>query len=122
MEEFIHGLMVTVIGMGVTFLALIALSFILDLFRVLAEGPSSKKVEAPKQEATVIEETAVKEEASEEIIEQDDLELIAVITAAIAASLETSTDQLRVRSFRRINSNGSAWNKAGRMNQVQNTF
>ncbi|NLM12349.1 MAG: OadG family protein [Epulopiscium sp.] len=118
MEEFLNGLMVTVIGMGVTFLALIALSYILDIFRILAEGPSSKKVEEPKQEEIVIKE----EVYEEEIPEQDDLELIAVITAAIAASLDTTTDQLRVRSFRRINSNTSAWSKAGRISQVQNTF
>lgn len=117
MEEFIHGLMVTVIGMGVTFLALIVLSYILDLFRILAEGATSKKIEEPKQEEIV-----VKEEVYEEENQEDDLELIAVITAAIAASLDTTTDQLRVRSFRRIHSNASAWNRANRINQVQNTF
>jgi sodium pump decarboxylase gamma subunit len=118
MEEFIHGLMVTVIGMGVTFLALIVLSFILDVFRILAEGPSSKnEVEEIKQ--TTIIENEIYEEISNE---EDDLELIAVITAAIAASLETSTDQLRIRSFKRINSNSSPWNRVGRMSQAQNNL
>ena len=118
MEEFLHGLMVTVIGMGVTFLALIALSYILDVFRILAEGSSNKKEEEPKQENIMVKEEIYEEEVNEE----DDLELVAVITAAIAASLDTTTDQLRVRSFRRIHSNASAWNKAGRISQVQNTF
>ena len=69
MEQFIHGLMVTVIGMGVTFMALIALSYILDVFRILAEGPSSKKPEEPK-----LEEIVVQEEIHEEMVtEQDEL-------------------------------------------------
>ena len=41
------------------------------------------------------------EEQDEEV---DDLELIAVITAAIAASENTSTDGLVVRSIRKVNS------------------
>ena len=41
----------------------------------------------------------------EVIDETDDLALVAVITAALAASLETSPDKLIVRSIRRKNTN-----------------
>ena len=41
------------------------------------------------------------EEQDEDV---DDLELVAVITAAIAASENTSTDGLVVRSIRKVNS------------------
>ena len=51
---------------------------------------------------TVAEEPAADEE---EIDETDDLALVAVITAALAASLETSPDKLIVRSIRRKNTN-----------------
>ena len=51
---------------------------------------------------TVAEELAADEE---EIDETDDLALVAVITAALAASLETSPDKLIVRSIRRKNTN-----------------
>ena len=40
----------------------------------------------------------------------DDLELVAVITAAIAAAEETSTDGLVVRSIRRVGT--SKWKRA----------
>jgi len=110
------GLMVTVIGMGITFLALTALSYILDLFRIIAEGSSPKKVEGPEQEEAVIEKRT-HEEAKEE-----DLELVAVITAAIAASLDTTVDNLKVRSFRKIHSNVSEWKKVGRINQTERIF
>ena len=51
---------------------------------------------------TVAEEPAADEE---EIDETDDLALVAVITAALAASLETSPDKLIVRSIRRKSTN-----------------
>ena len=40
----------------------------------------------------------------------DDLELVAVITAAVAASMNTSVDKLVVRSIKRRNTN--KWQKA----------
>ena len=43
MGEIIHGLIVTVIGMGITFLVLIILSYVLDLFRILAKALQKKK-------------------------------------------------------------------------------
>ena len=44
-----------------------------------------------------------------------DAELIAVLTAAIAASLNTSAYNLRIKSFRRVDGVTPAWSGAGRM-------
>lgn len=44
----------------------------------------------------------------------DDSELIAVLTAAIAASLNTSTYNLHIKSYRQINNNSPAWNQLSR--------
>ncbi len=44
----------------------------------------------------------------------DEGELLAVLTAAVAASLGTSTYNLKIRSYRRIQSTSSVWNTAGR--------
>ena len=50
----------------------------------------------------------------------DDSELIAVLTAAIAASLNTSTYNLKIKSYRRID---NAWNKSGiRENTLNKTY
>ena len=43
----------------------------------------------------------------------DEGELIAVLTAAIAASLNTSTYNLQIKSYRRIENKKPAWNRAG---------
>ena len=60
----------------------------------------TKKETAPVQEVK-----AVAAPAAPVVEETDDLELIAVITAAIAAQEGTSTDGFVVRSIRRRSSN-----------------
>ncbi|NMA84772.1 MAG: hypothetical protein GX962_13030 [Epulopiscium sp.] len=105
MNVLAEGLMITIIGMGITLLSLLLLSYILDLFGYLSKGK-------PKTEAAVEEVVVTDVEESEEEI--DDLELIAVISAAIAASLETTTDQLQIRSFKRVGNPNSNWNRINR--------
>ena len=94
----------TLLGMGTVFAVLIFLAFLISLMKYIPAilEKMSKKEQAPVQEvktaavvAPVVEET-------------DDLELIAVITAAIAAQEGTSTDGFVVRSIRRRPSNN--WN------------
>ena len=55
-------------------------------------------------------------EKSEEI---NDEELIAVLTAAVAASLNQSTYNLKVTSFRRVNNVSPIWNTVGRQEQLE---
>lgn len=92
----------TVMGIGIVFLMLVFLSFVIYLFRfipALMEGkkkspeaaPAAPKAVPVPAAAPVVEETA------------DDTELIAVIAAAIAASEGTSTDGFVVRSIRKVN-------------------
>lgn len=94
----------TLLGMGTVFAVLIFLAFLISLMKYIPAfiEKLSKKEKADVQEAKpVVVETPVVEEA-------DDLELIAVITAAIAAQEGTSTDGFVVRSIRRRPSNN--WN------------
>ena len=42
-------------------------------------------------------------------------ELIAVLTAAVAATLNTSAYNLKIKSFRRVDDRTPAWNQAGRV-------
>ena len=95
----------TLLGMGTVFAVLIFLAFLISLMKYipmildkLTKKPAPA-TEAPKA-APVVEEVVVDE--------TDDLELIAVITAAIAAQEGTSTDGFVVRSIRRRPSNN--WN------------
>lgn len=99
----------TVIGMGTVFIVLIFISFIIGLLpklTALVEGKGKKKeVTAPAAApAPAVPEPVAAEELA------DDLELVAVISAAIAAYTGTSSDDFVVRSIRRSASN--KWKKA----------
>ncbi len=70
---------------------------------ILAAAPAPKAAPAPA--AAPVAAPAAEEE---ELV--DDLELVAVITAAIAASTNSSTDSLVVRSIKRAP--GAKWKRA----------
>lgn len=94
----------TLMGMGTVFLVLIFISFLISLFKYIHEWEEkSKKNNAPAPAAPAP--VAAEEE---ELV--DDLELVAVITAAIAASENTSADGLVVRSIKRAPA--SKWKRA----------
>ena len=96
----------TLLGMGTVFAVLIFLAFLISMMKYIPAilDKMTKKPQpveaAPKAAAPVVEEVVVDE--------TDDLELIAVITAAIAMQEGTSTDGFVVRSIRRRPSNN--WN------------
>jgi len=98
-ELMVNAGLNTVLGMGTVFAVLILISIVITGFELIPkiQAAFSKKEEAPK--AAV--ETAVAQiEAQEEEL-ADDLELVAVISAAIAAAEGTSADGFVVRSIRR---------------------
>lgn len=96
----------TLMGMGTVFLVLIFISFLISLFKYIHEWEEkSKKNNAPAPAAPAPAPVAAEEE---ELV--DDLELVAVITAAIAASENTSADGLVVRSIKRAPA--SKWKRA----------
>jgi sodium pump decarboxylase gamma subunit len=98
----------TVIGMGTVFVVLIFISCIIALLPKLTDlitGTGKKKAEPVKE--------APKAAAPAPVVEEelvDDLELVAVISAAIAAYTGTSSDGFVVRSIKRSDRN--KWKKA----------
>ncbi len=97
----------TLIGMGTVFIVLIFISLVIGCFKYINQwekkktaAPASAPVPAPVPQAAVCAEADL----------TDDLELVAVITAAIAASMNTSTDSLVVRSIKR--KSGAKWKRA----------
>ena len=113
-ERMSYGLQVFVVGLATTFVVLIILWLALLLFKVFAYDIPQKKAKkmaekaASKVEATPAEEAPV---AVEEIENEDDTQLIAVITAAIAAYNAQSGNSLpfRVVSFKRAGG-ANGWN------------
>jgi len=114
---FSEGIVVTIIGMGTVFSVLILLWLVLELMKKIFD-----KVE--KQEQTTAtnsqqEQTFDFMEEREKSEEINDEELIAVLTAAVAASLNQSTYNLKVTSFRRVNNVSPIWNTVGRQEQLE---
>jgi len=91
------ALMNTLMGMGTVFLVLIFISFIISLFKYINQADTKKPAEVVVTPAPPVVE-AVEEEAEELV---DDTELVAVITAAIAAYAGTSAEGFQVRSIKR---------------------
>lgn len=97
----------TVIGMGTVFVVLIFISFIISLLPKvtgLVENIGKKKTAEVPKEAPKAAPAAAEEELA------DDLELVAVISAAIAAYTGTSSDDFVVRSIKRSKTN--KWKRA----------
>lgn len=85
----------TLMGMGTVFCVLILISLIIYCFKFISLiGAPKKKETEPEAPAAPAAETVNEEPA-------DDLELVAVISAAIAASEGTTTDSFVVRSIHR---------------------
>ncbi len=110
-----EGLIALICGMGIVFLVLIIISAIIGLL---------KRVNKSKQEEVKAVDkipTEISQEDEEED-EEDDMELVAVITSAIASSLNTTTDQLVVRSFRRVGHTQSKWNMTARSDATRSMY
>ncbi|MCI8901218.1 MAG: OadG family protein [Lachnospiraceae bacterium] len=99
----------TLLGMGTVFVVLILISFIISAFGVIPKIQASLapgKAELPPAPAPAPAAPAVEEE--EEDL-SDDMELVAVMAAAIAAYEGTSVEGFQVRSIRRANTKN--WKK-----------
>lgn len=104
-----EALIITGFSIVVVFLGLIVISLLIDLLKNIS---GDKKDEVAK---TVV--TPVKKE--EQVInEVNDEELVAVISAAIAASMGLSVPQLNIKSIRRIQQTTPAWAVASRQEQI----
>lgn len=115
-EKMLASLYVTLLGMAITFVALIILWGMIALMsRVLGTKPAPKAA-APKAAPAVQAAPAPAEPAPEA---EADGQLIAVISAAIAASLETSIHNIVVTGIRRTDEQTPAWGRMGRLEQMK---
>jgi len=96
-----EGTTALIAGMGTVFIVLIIIAYVISLFKLINFGGDIKH-DHKEARINVVVENKVPE--IQDAPQMDDLELVAVITAAIAASLNTTTDKLQVKSFRRLNS------------------
>ena len=112
-ETMLYALLNTVMGICIVFLVLLVIAWIISLFKYI------NKFEKERAAKTAAAAPVVEEPVQEEILEEeelsDDLELVAVVTAAIhayeeAQGNEVPADGLVIRSIRRANRAG--WQNA----------
>lgn len=128
MTALFYGLQVMIVGMLIVFFGLaLLIGCIKGMEKVMERLPEWQAKAAKMKESAT---TNPKQAAQPEATVNDDAELVAVITAAVAAMLaqENASAQQEnaepeevkgfvVRSIRRV-SNASAWNRAGREEQI----
>ena len=102
--EMEHAGLNTLLGMGMAFFVLIIISLVISCFPLFLGGHNKKEVKKTEKITTeqAIDHTISQIEEQEEMA--DDAELVAVISAAIAAFEGTShTEGFQVRSIRKVN-------------------
>jgi sodium pump decarboxylase gamma subunit len=119
-EKMVATLYTTILGMGITFAALLVIwattAIMSKIIRYLENRNKEEivRVVEPKKEEIV--------KIAENENGEDDEELIAVISAAIAASLNTSIHNIVVRNIIRVDDKTPAWGKAGTIEQMNSRF
>jgi len=109
-QKMTGGLLVTCLGMGITFLALVSLQLVMGLLAKLtahkgktplhaAVAPVIKNVEAPPNR-------------------KNDEELIAVISASVAMMMQKPSGDIRIRNIRKLEEPSPSWSKAGILEQM----
>lgn len=113
---FGDSLIVTAFSMIVVFIALILISYLIRILKIVAV--EKKDIVENKVENTTLNAAALNAVEKEEKNELDDEELVAVIAAAIAASLDVSIPQIKIRKIRRVPQNTPLWAEMGRKEQI----
>ncbi len=112
---YIQGAVIAVIGLSTVFVVLALLWSVLELMRVFFT-PKAKKADAPKQQVTKAPAPAAPAPAP--AATEDDGELIAVLSAAVAACLDKPASALRIAAYRRVDANAPIWNRTARRDNI----
>jgi sodium pump decarboxylase gamma subunit len=93
--SFFDALGTTFVAMIIVFALLIFLMYIIKFQSFILNFPGKK---------AQINKIAIVEEQEEEIQHQDDLEIVAAITAALSSYLDIPQSNLNIKSIKRVNS------------------
>jgi sodium pump decarboxylase gamma subunit len=121
-KDFAESLKTGLLGMGITLTSLYILSVILDLMKVIfyRKEKEENKVGKNEQEAAnnfvKREKAVIEEKEGREAVEENEEQLIAIITAALAAYLGKPQDMIKIGFIRRIHQKTPAWAMESRLN------
>lgn len=115
-EALATGGMVTVTGIVIVFAVLIILMLVM-----MAMKKVFYKVPAKNQTHVEVKQT-VQPKDIPTAAPAEDLTLIAVLTAAVASSMDAPASKIRIKSFRRVGGSAPAWNRAGLRDVIDSRF
>ena len=119
LDKTTGALVTTMMGMGITFVVLSLLWAMIALMTKIldrAEGKPTAEISQVKGENTIP--SVEQHEQTSTTSPDDDLELIAVITAALAASLNQPANSLIINKIRRVTGRSIAWSQAGSSDSI----
>lgn len=115
-DKMLASLVVTFLGMGITFIALIILQVVIGLLARFTAQPKRQPAPEPAPPAP-----SALPAVSTSISADDDDELVAVISAVLAMYPTSATGDIVIRNIRKIGS-VPAWGKAGIVDQMNSRF
>lgn len=114
-DLILEGVVYTIMGIVIVFAMLVIIMLVIKAMQLFSGAEQPQKKEAP---------APVKEEPSPVVVQpqpsDNSEELIAVITAAVAAAMGKSSSGLVIKSYKKLS--GSEWNKIGRREALDNRF
>ena len=114
-----QGLMVTGVGLLIVFSVLIILMLVMMLMKKVfyKEPQKAETVQIEKKS-----DASANNAAPSTLNAAQDPNLIAVLTAAVAVCMNTSTYNLKIKSYRRVDNNAPVWNKAGLNDAINSRY
>ena len=104
------SLLITLFSMILVFVVLLAISYLIELLRIATNGKVETKDTLVKENKTM-EEIPEKENLNDE-------ELVAVIAAAIAASMGVGIPDINIKSINRVSPSEPKWAETGRIEYI----
>lgn len=116
-EKLINSLAITILGMAVVFSVLIIIAYSLGLLRILFQEKKKHEVLNPEKVVETKAEPVQNRvhEAQENI---EDIDLLLLITAAIAAESGASSNDFFVKSINQMPQKSNIWASTGRQENM----
>lgn len=105
------ALKVTAVSMLLVFILLAFLMVVIYLQSYLIKTFSNMKESKIKNktEPVKLDEVDITEEAVEQVSEDDEIEVVAAIMAALSTYMDVPQEKLAIKSIKRLNANNSSW-------------